>query len=147
MAHFAELDINNIVIRVLSACNQDIANNGGELSEQAAIHFQSLNNFSPNGVKWVQTSYNNNFRKKYAGVGMKYDSNLDMFIIQQPYPSWTLDSSGDWLAPVAYPTIITYGENKPYIINWDENNLRWIAKNQENNDFIWDLNTLSWLIQ
>jgi len=147
MAHFAELDINNIVIRVLTACNQDIANNGGELSEQAAIHFQSLNNFSPNGVKWVQTSYNNNFRKKYAGVGMKYDSNLDMFIIQQPYPSWTLDSSGDWLSPVAYPTIITYGENKPYIINWDENNLRWIAKNQENNDFIWDLNTLSWLIQ
>jgi hypothetical protein len=147
MAHFAELDINNIVIRVLSACNQDIANNGGELSEQAAIHFQSLNNFSPNGVKWVQTSYNNNFRKKYAGVGMKYDSNLDMFIIQQPYPSWTLDSSGDWLAPVAYPTIITYGENKLYIINWDENNLRWIAKNQENNNFIWDLNTLSWLIQ
>jgi len=147
MAHFAELDINNIVIRVLTACNQDIANNGGELSEQAAIHFQSLNNFSPNGVKWVQTSYNNNFRKKYAGVGMKYDSNLDMFIIQQPYPSWTLDSSGDWLSPVVYPTIITYGENKPYIINWDENNLRWIAKNQENNDFIWDLNTLSWLIQ
>ena len=78
---------------------------------------------------------------------MKYDSNLDMFIIQQPYSSWTLDSSGDWLAPVAYPTIITYGENKLYIINWDENNLKWIARDQENNNFTWNSNTLSWLIQ
>jgi hypothetical protein len=144
MAHFAELDINNVVIRVLTACNQDIANNGGELSEQAALHFQSLNNFSPNGAKYVQTSYNNNFRKKYAGIGMKYDSNLDMFITPQPYSSWTLDSNGDWLAPVTYPTIITYGENKAYIIDWDENNLRWTAKDQENNNFTWNSNTSTW---
>jgi hypothetical protein len=147
MAHFAELDINNTVIRVLTACNQDIANNGGELSEQAASYFQSYTPLSSNGVKYVQTSYNNNFRKKYAGVGMKYDSNLDMFIIPQPYPSWTLNLNGDWLAPVAYPTIITYGENKPYIIYWDENNLKWIARDQENNNFTWNSNTLSWLIQ
>ena len=147
MAHFAEIDENNVVIRVLTACNQDIANNGGELSEQAASYFQSHTPLSSNGVRYVQTSYNNNFRKKYAGIGMKYDSNLDMFIIPQPYPSWTLDSSGDWLAPVLYPTITTYGENKPYIIYWDENNLRWIAKDQENNNFTWNSNTLSWLIQ
>jgi hypothetical protein len=144
MAHFAELDINNTVIRILTACNQDIKNNGGELSEQAATYFQSYTPLLPNGVKYVQTSYNNNFRKKYAGVGMKYDSNLDMFITPQPYSSWTLDSNGDWLAPVTYPTIITYGENKAYIINWDENNLRWIAKDQENNNFIWNSNILTW---
>jgi hypothetical protein len=144
MAHFAELDINNTVIRVLTACNQDIANNGGELSEQAASYFQSYTPLSSNGVKYVQTSYNNNFRKKYAGVGMKYDSNLDMFITPQPYSSWTLDSNGDWLAPVTYPTIITYGENKAYIIDWDENNLRWTAKDQENNNFTWNSNTSTW---
>jgi hypothetical protein len=144
MAHFAELDINNKVIRVLTACNQDIANNGGELSEQAASYFQSYTPLSSNGVKYVQTSYNNKFRKKYAGIGMTYDSNLDMFIIQQPYSSWTLNSNGDWLAPITYPTIITYGENKAYIIDWDENNLRWTAKDQENNNFTWNSNTSTW---
>jgi hypothetical protein len=144
MAHFAEIDINNVVIRVLTACNQDIANNGGELSEQAATYFQSYTPLSPNGVKYIQTSYNNNFRKQYAGIGMTYNSNLDMFIIQQSYPSWTLDLNGDWLAPVTYPTITIYEENKAYIIDWDESNLRWTAKNQENNNFIWDVNTLNW---
>jgi hypothetical protein len=146
MAHFAELDINNIVIRVLTACNQDIANNGGELSEQAALHFQSLNNFSPNGVKWVQTSYNSNFRKTYASIGMKYNSNLDMFISQQPYSSWTLNSNGDWIAPVLYPTIIVNEQNKRYFIDWDESNLRWTAKDQENNAYIWNSNTSTWSI-
>jgi hypothetical protein len=146
MAHFAELDINNIVIRVLTACNQDIANNGGELSEQAALHFQSLNNFSPNGVKWVQTSYNSNFRKTYASIGMKYNSNLDMFISQQPYSSWTLNSNGDWIAPVLYPTIIVNEQNKRYFIDWDESNLRWTAKDQENNVYIWNSNTSTWSI-
>jgi hypothetical protein len=146
MAHFAELDINNTVIRVLTACNQDIANNGGELSEQAALHFQSLNNFSPNGVKWVQTSYNSNFRKTYASIGMKYNSNLDMFISQQPYSSWTLNSNGDWIAPVLYPTIIVNEQNKRYFIDWDESNLRWTAKDQENNAYIWNSNTSTWSI-
>jgi hypothetical protein len=146
MAHFAELDINNTVIRVLTACNQDIANNGGELSEQAALHFQSLNNFSPNGVKWVQTSYNSNFRKTYASIGMKYNSNLDMFISQQPYSSWTLNSNGDWIAPVLYPTIIVNEQNKRFFIDWDESNLRWTAKDQENNAYIWNSNTSTWSI-
>lgn len=144
MAHFAELDINNTVIRVLVACNQDIANNGGELSEQAALYFQSYNPLSFNGVKYVQTSYNSNFRKTYASIGMKYDSNLDMFISQQPYSSWTLNSNGDWVAPILYPIIIVDEQNKRYFINWDENNLRWLAKDQENNDFTWNSNTLTW---
>ena len=54
MAHFAELDINNKVIRVLTACNIDVQNNGGDQSEQAALHFGSLNKFTENGVKCVQ---------------------------------------------------------------------------------------------
>jgi hypothetical protein len=55
MAHFAELDENNVVLRIVVACNQDIANNGGEQSEQAAEHFKTVLPFSSNGVKWVQT--------------------------------------------------------------------------------------------
>ena len=58
MAHYAELDINNKVIRVLTACNQDIATHGGELSEEAANYFGTYTPFSENGVKWIQTSYN-----------------------------------------------------------------------------------------
>ena len=85
MAHFAELDINNKVLRVLTACNQDITNNGGEQSEQAALHFQSLNQFSPNGVKWVQTSYNNNFRKQYAAINYTYDTIKDKFHLNDHY--------------------------------------------------------------
>jgi hypothetical protein len=62
MAHFAEIDLNGKVLRVNCACNQDIANNGGEQSEQAAKHFETTSPLSENGVKWVQTSYNHNFR-------------------------------------------------------------------------------------
>jgi hypothetical protein len=80
MAHFAEIDSNNKVIRILVACNQDIANNGGELSEQAAKHFEIIAPLSPNGIKWIQTSYNHNFRKQYAGEGDTYDQVKDIFI-------------------------------------------------------------------
>ena len=117
MAHFAELDINNKVLRVLTACNQDIANNGGEQSEQAALHFQSLNKFSETGVKWVQTSYNNNFRKQYAGIGDTFDSIKNKFIRPQPFASWTLDSNYDWQPPTPKPDGDYY---------WDEDTQTWL---------------------
>jgi len=145
MAHFAELDINNKVLRVLTACNQDIANNGGEQSEQAALHFQSLNQFSFNGVKWVQTSYNNNFRKQYAGINYTYDPIKDKFITPQPYPSWSLDANDDWQAPIAYPTILSDSYNKPYIISWNENEQKWTGIDSQNNIFSWSPDTLSWI--
>ena len=145
MAHFAELDINNKVLRVVVACNQDIANNGGEQSEQAAEHFKTVCPFSSNGVKWVQTSYNNNFRKKYAGIGDTFDFVKNKFIAPQPFASWSLDSNDDWQAPVAYPTVTTYGYNTPYIIHWDESNLRWIGKDDQQNTFVWSPNTSSWI--
>jgi hypothetical protein len=144
MAHFAELDINNKVLRILTACNQDIANNGGELSEQAAIYFGTYTPFSENGIKWVQTSYNNNFRKKYAGIGYTYDSIKDKFISPQPYLSWSLDSNDDWQAPIAYPTVTTYEDNKIYLISWDEAGQRWIGKNYGNDEFSWIPESLSW---
>jgi len=145
MAHFAELDSNNKVLRVVVACNQDIANNGGEQSEQAAEHFKTVCPFSENGVKWVQTSYNNNFRKKYAGKGHTYDPIKDKFIGPQPYLSWLLDSNDDWQAPITYPTITTYGDNISYIISWDENNQRWMGKDDQQNSFIWSPETSSWI--
>jgi len=128
MGHFAELDKNNKVIRVLVGCNQDIANNGGELSEQAANHFATVCPLSTNGVKWVQTSYNSNFRKQYAGLGHTYDPIKDKFISPQPYPSWNLDNNDNWQAPFPKPSLTEEQklERKRYI--WNEENLSWDLK-------------------
>ena len=145
MAHYAELDINNKVIRVLTACNQDIATHGGELSEEAANYFGTYTPFSENGVKWVQTSYNNNFRKQYAGIGYTFDSTKNKFISPQPFASWSLDSNDDWKAPVAYPSITTYGDYVKYFISWNESNLRWIGKDDQQNTFAWSPSTSSWI--
>jgi len=144
MAHFAELDINNKVIRVLTACNQDILNNGGEQSEQAALHFASIVKFSDGGVKWVQTSYNHNFRKQFAGIGMTYLPDENIFIKASPYASWKLDSNFDWQPPVARPTVTTYEDNILYYIHWDETEQRWLASDSENNKFAWSPETSSW---
>lgn len=145
MAHFAELNSNNVVIRIVVACNQDIVNNGGELSKQAAEHFKTVCPFSENGVKWIQTFYNNNFRKQYAVKGGIYDVNKDKFIAPQPFASWSLDSNDDWQAPIAYPTITTYGNNVSYLIYWDEAEQRWIGKDDQNNEFSWIPLSLSWI--
>ena len=145
MAHFAELDLNNKVLRVVVACNIDIANNGGEQSEKAAEHFKTVCPFSENGVKWVQTSYYNNFRKQYAGINYTFDSNKNKFIKPQPFASWSLDSNDDWQSSVAFPTITTYGDNVRYFITWDEANLRWIGTNKESSEFYWIPSTSSWV--
>ena len=145
MAHFAELDINNKVLRVVVACNQDIANNGGEQSEQAAKHFETVCPLSKNGIKWVQTSYNNNFRKQYAGIGCIFDSTKNKFIFEQPFASWSLDSNDDWQPPVAYPTVTTYGDNVGYFVFWDEVGQRWLGKDLENNEFAWIPSSTSWI--
>ena len=126
MAHFAEIDSNNKVLRVIVACNQDIANNGGELSEQAAKHFETVVPLSPLGVKWVQTSYNNNFRNIYAGIGFTYDSGADVFISPQPYPSWSLDQNNKWQAPKPMPEPTYTSSGKPHTYVWNENLLNWV---------------------
>jgi len=145
MAHFAELDSNNKVLRVVVGCNVDIANNGGEQSEQAAEHFKTVCPLSENGIKWVQTSYNNNFRKKYAGINDTFDSIKNKFILPQPFASWSLDANDDWQAPIAYPTVTTYGDNIKYFISWDEAGQRWLGKDNQNNEFLWIPETLSWI--
>jgi hypothetical protein len=76
-----------------------------------------------NGGIWKQTSYNNNFRKQYAGIGMIYDPVKDKFLSQQPYASWSLDDNDDWQAPITFPSI-TNDEQDPivwsYVIKWNE---------------------------
>ena len=129
MAHFAEIDENNQVLRVVVGCNQDIANNGGEQSAEAAKHFEKTVPLSPLGVKWVQTSYNNNFRKHFAGRGHTYDEAKDKFIAPQPYPSWILDANDDWVSPVGDAPALTAEQeadtSNTYQYQWNETDQQW----------------------
>lgn len=94
MAHFAEIDENGLVLRVLVV--PDAQENRGQefLADDLGL-----------GGTWVQTSYNARIRKNYAGIGMIYDNTRDAFIPEQPYASWVLnEETCNWEAPIAYPT-------------------------------------------
>ena len=115
MAHFAQLNAENLVTQVIVVANQDTADQDGVENEAIGIEFCT----SLLGGKWVQTSYNGNIRKNYAGIGYKYDATLDAFIPPQPYASWLLDEDkAQWKAPVDMPT-----DDKRYV--WNEETLAW----------------------
>ena len=116
MAHFAELDENNTVIRVIVVHNNELLDENGNESEQKGINFC----IAHYGSTWTQTSYNRNFRKNYAGIGYTYDPVADHFFAPQPYPSWTLDADAKWQAPTAIPL----EEGK--LFTWDEPTLSWV---------------------
>ena len=148
MAHFAQLDDNNIVTRVVVVGN-DVTTAAGPLGTND-MHVDGETwcvNFFKGGT-WKQTSYNNNFRKQYAGKGYTFDSAKDKFISPQPYASWALDENDDWQAPVTYPTITEYGEPaEQYFISWDEDNQKWTAADNSDpvNKFNWDASALAWV--
>lgn len=90
MAHFAELDSNNIVLRVLVVSNAMITDDQGNEQENLGIDF--LKSLLGQEFIWKQTSYNGNFRKNYAGIGYTYDAQRNAFIAPQPNgEEWTLD--------------------------------------------------------
>ena len=93
MAHFAELDSNNIVIQVVVISNEDVNANGGDYSSEAETFVSNLIPHSENGVAWKQTSYNGNQRKQFAGVGLTYDSTKDKFILPKPFSNELYESS------------------------------------------------------
>jgi len=148
MAHFAELNNSNEVLRVIVISNDDVDSNGGELSSEAETFVASIVPHSEDGTAWKQTSYNNNFRKQYAGIGVTYDASKDKFILPQPYPSWSLDSNDDWEAPVTHPTI-TEIDSEPVLINWDEDNQKWLGETYSGDPIVttnyeWDATNLQW---
>jgi hypothetical protein len=106
MSHWAEIDDNNKVLRILVGDNNDP--NGDEGYQWL------LDNL---GGRWIQTSYNNNFRKQYAEIDGFYDEQNDVFIKAKPFPSWVLDKHFDWQAPKPKPEGF-------YI--WDEDQLDWV---------------------
>lgn len=118
MAHFAKVDSQtNIVLEVNVVNNEDIQNLPFPESESIGTTFLIPWN-TPN-TYWKQTSYNNNFRKNYAGIGYTYDESRDAFIPPKPFNSWLLDEdTGQWKAPIDYPT-----DDKRY--TWNEDTLSW----------------------
>jgi len=117
MAHFAQLDENNIVLNVVVVNNEVLLNENNEEVEQLGIDL--LKSLHGNNTIWKQTSYNGNFRKDLADIQGTYDETNDIFIKVQPYPSWSLNDNFDWVAPVAYPD-----DGERYI--WDEVNTEWV---------------------
>ena len=113
MAHFAEIDKNNKVIRVLVISNEFEAQGEKYLTETLGL-----------GGSWIQTSYNHTIRGKFAGIGDSYDLEADRFIAPQPYSSWKLNSDFNWQAPKPYPI-----DGESY--SWNEESKSWILDNVE----------------
>jgi hypothetical protein len=108
MAHYAWLDQNNIVVNVSVGIDETELING---LDTETFYSQAT------GYNIKRTSYNNNIRKQYAGIGYSYDPIKDVFIAPQPFPSWSLDDNFDWQPPTPMP-------NGFY--RWDETNLEWV---------------------
>jgi len=149
MAHFAELNSSNEVLRVIVVSNDDVDANGGDLHADAEAFVKTIVPHSTGGVAWKQTSYNNNFRKQYAGIGVTYDASKDKFILPQPYSSWSLDSNDDWKAPVTEPTV-TEIDSVFVFTSWDETNQKWLGKTYTGDssetitNYEWDATNTEW---
>jgi|SRR5210317_1552377 hypothetical protein len=148
MAHFAELNNSNEVLRVVVISNDDVDSHGGELSSEAETFVASIVPHSTDGTAWKQTSYNDNFRKQYAGIGDTFDTSKDKFIKPKPFSSWSLDSNDDWQAPVAKPTVTEIDSNVVYI-SWDEDNQKWLGETYTGDPIVttnyeWDDTNLQW---
>ena len=116
MAYFAKLDENNVVTQVISIANSDTADaNGVEKEHIGAAFCERLF-----GGTWKQTSYNNNIRKNYAGIGFIYQADIDAFVPPKPFASWLLnEQTAQWEAPVAMPD-----DGNDY--EWNEDTQAWL---------------------
>lgn len=108
MAHFAEIDSDTVVLRVLVVPDAQEHRGAAFLRDDLGL-----------GGTWVQTSYTGRIRRRFAAPGMRYDAGRDVFVAPQPWPSWTLDPLGDWQPPVPRPD----GDGW----RWDETARAWRA--------------------
>lgn len=121
MAHFAKIGLDNLVVDVLVVANRETMDSNGVEHESIGVEF--LKNLTGHET-WIQTSYNGNIRKNYAGIGYTYDSQRDAFIPPKPFASWVLNEDTClWDAPIPAPI-----DGKIY--NWDEATVSWIEFNE-----------------
>ena len=127
MAHFAQLDQNNIVTQVIVVSDDDCTDSNGTETESSGVAFcQKLVGADTN---WKQTSYNNNLRGNYAGIGMTYMTNVatlgvgstDIFIDPQPYSSWSIGvGTARWYSPIPQPTLTEDEVTAGKYYSWDQ---------------------------
>ena len=122
MAHYALIDPNNIVVRVITGVDEDVVQTDldgtqiGGSAEAWEAFYENQEWFS--GLTCKRTSYNGKIRKRYAGIGYSYDPIADVFIAPRPFPSWKLDANHDWQPPKPKPE---------GFYNWDETTQEWIS--------------------
>ena len=119
MASFAKIGLNNKVIEVVTVHNNELLDANGVEQEVNGVNFLTT---LTGWAIWKQTSYNNNIRKNYAGIGYTYDEDRDAFIPPKPYSSWTLNEDTClWDPPTPKPNEAETG--KDYV--WNESTLTW----------------------
>ena len=114
MAYFAKLE-NNTVVQVISISNDVCGEPTLDFPDTEAFGQAFIADILKLDGLWKQTSFNNNFRKQYCGVGFTYSADADVFVAPQPFGSWTLDSNHDWQPPTPKP----------------EGNYAWFEPNQQ----------------
>jgi hypothetical protein len=128
MAHFASLDENNIVTQVIVVANEDTSDSNGVEVEEIGVAF--CKKLLGADTRWKQTSYNGNFRVRYAGIGYSWNEELSAFIPPQPFASWVLDNTtADWESPIGPAPALTEAEVEARsFYKWDEENLEWVIE-------------------
>jgi len=136
MAHFARLNTDNIVEQVIVVANKDTSDDNGVEDEIYGIAF--CKRLFGTDTNWKQTSYNGNFRVRYAGKGYSYDSTLDAFIPPKPFESWIIDiDTVNWKAPLVEPTLTQEQIDAGSYYRWDED------AHQADNTTGWVLETVT----
>ena len=131
MAHYAMLDENNVVTQVIVVSNDDCSDvNGNEVEEIGVAFCKKLLGADTN---WKQTSYNNNFRVRYAGIGYSFSEELNAFIPPKPHDSWVLNNeTADWESPIGPAPALTEEEQAAFsFYRWDEEGGAWVLETPE----------------
>ena len=131
MAHFAQLDENNVVTQVIVVSNEDTSDSNGVEVEEIGVAF--CKKLLGADTNWKQTSYNGNIRVHYAGIGYSYNEELDAFVPPQPFTSWILDADTvDWVSPVGPAPKLTEAEIEARsFYRWDEGGGDWVLETLE----------------
>ena len=148
MSHFAEINNDGIVQNVIVA-EQDFIDSGavGDSSNwiQTSYNTRGGIHYAPNSI---ESDGGIALRKNYAGIGYTYDSAKNVFISPKPFPSWSLDASNDWQAPVTYPNDVEENSLEVFI-TWDEDNTQWLGRTLtgggDETKYRWDASGLSWI--
>ena len=128
MAHFCELDENNVVTQVIVVSNEDTSDSNGVEVEEIGVAF--CKKLLGADTRWKQTSYNNNFRVRYAGIGYSFSEELNAFIPPRPFDSWELnEETADWESPVGPAPELTEVEIEARsFYRWDVEYLEWVLE-------------------